>query len=357
MASIAFIGDCHIGFRHRFKAQRLLDYVSAFEEAVDSALKLKPDAIVFLGDLVHHSRPDPVSLRTALRKLMEAARQCHVIVCVGNHEIEGHLGTTYSPIYGDVNERIRVLTSENPKATLTFDGKTYGFLGFEFMRSRERAQETLKSLKGDADVNILCLHQAIERYLSPYEISLSSLREAAGGYDLIVCGHVHKHQRIEEVFDVTPAYYCGSTERVSFNEWENPTGFMLFEKDDFAHPKYISVKSAAMSYVREKLKGTPDAINRRIEEIIKADKAPLLKIELEAEIEGDEMDLRRDWSGYESARTILEVNVNSAREEAKIRLERLEINEGLIREYFQKTTPQNREVEEAALDLYRRYGT
>lgn len=322
-------------------------------------MRLNPDAIVFLGDLVHHSRPDPVSLRTALRKLMEAANRCQVIVSVGNHEIEGHLGTTYSPLYGDVHKRIHVLTSENPHVTLEFNGKRYGFHGFEYMRAPERAQETLKSLSAgcDAELNILCLHQAIERYLSPHEITLSALREAAPKYNLIMSGHVHKHQRIGEISDVTPAYYCGSTERISFNEAGNPTGFMFFANDDFANPRFINVKSAGMAYVREKVKGTPEAINRRIEEIIKANNAPLLKIDVEAEVEGDTMDLRRDWSGFQSERTILEVNVNSGGEGAMVEFEAIDISEGLIREYFQKTGCENKSLEEAAIDLFRRYGT
>ena len=118
MASIAFIGDCHLGYRHRFKTQRLRDYSQAFEEGVERVLQLKPDAIVFMGDLLHHHKPDPVSLRTVLGKLMEAASSCPVIVCIGNHEIEGHLGTSYPPIYGDVHEGIHVLSSENPHVIL-----------------------------------------------------------------------------------------------------------------------------------------------------------------------------------------------------------------------------------------------
>jgi DNA repair exonuclease SbcCD nuclease subunit len=358
MARIAFIGDCHLGYRHRSKAQRLLDFARAFEDAVDKAVALSPDVVVFLGDLVHHSKPDPVSLRTVLRKLMFVADRCPVVVCIGNHEIEGHLGTTYSPIYGDVHENIHVLSSESPHTVLELGGNRYGFHGFEFTRSRESAEEKLKgvTLEAKADVNILCLHQAVEGYLSPHELSLAALRQAAQSYDLIMLGHVHKHQRIGEVFDVAPAYYCGSTERVSFNEAENMTGFMFFSSDDFADPRFIESDSAPMAYSRFEFKGTPTELNLRIGDAIGGSDARLLKVEVQAELDGDYMDVRRDWEDNAPGRTIVEVVVAPRTHDAGVRLERAHLNEDLIREYFQKSGTLNGELEEMCVELFRRYG-
>jgi DNA repair exonuclease SbcCD nuclease subunit len=358
MANIAFIGDCHLGYRHRFKAQRLRDYARAFEEAVAKALRLKPDVVVFTGDLVHHPKPDPVSLRTVMRKLVEVADVCPVVVCIGNHEIEGHLGTTYSPIYNDIHEDINVLTSESPHVLLNIHRKTYGFHGFEYTRSRERAEEKLRSVsaKADGDVNILCLHQAIERYLSPHEISVAALREAAPNYDLIVSGHVHKHQPINEVFDTTPAFYCGSTERISFNESGNRNGFLLFE-GDYNKPRFVKVDSAGMSHIKEEFDGTPEEINRRLEELINGHRAPLLSIELTSDVSGDFMDVRRDWSTFEPGRTILEVNVVPKAGEVDVQLERVELSEDLIREYFAKSGNENRELMELCVQLFNEYGT
>jgi DNA repair exonuclease SbcCD nuclease subunit len=356
VASFAFIGDCHLGYRHRSKLQRLRDYAKAFEDAVDKALQLNPDAVVFLGDLVHHSKPDPVSLRTVLRKLISVAEMCPVVVCIGNHEIEGHLGTTYSQIYGDVHESIHVLSSENPHVKLNLRGRTYRFHGFEYTRSREMAEGNLRKVTSevDADVNILCIHQAVEKYLSPHEISLAVLREVAPKYDLIVSGHVHKHQPIREVFDVTPAYYCGSTERISFNEAGNPSGFMFFE-GDLRNPKYVGVSSAPMAYVRKDFSGTPAELNRMVEETIKKNHAALLKVDITAVLEGDVMDVRRDWSALEDGRTILEVTVTPKEGETAIQLERLVLSEELITEYFQKSGNTNKELEGLCIDLFRRH--
>jgi len=358
MACIAFIGDCHLGFRHRNKLQRLRDFAKAFEEAVEKAVALNPDVVVFLGDLVHHPKPDPVSLRTCLKRIMAVAKSRHVVMCIGNHEIEGHLGTTYSPLFGDVHPSIHVLTSENPSVKIGVGGRTYGFFGFEYTRARESAEEKLrKTARGaDADVNILCLHQAFEKYLSPHEVSLSCLREVAPSFDLIVSGHVHRHQAIREVSDVTPAFYCGSTERISFNEAGNRNGFLVFTDDRWADPRFVEVNSATMAYVREEFKGIPDELNRRLEEIVKGSEAKLLKVDVIADLSGDYMDVRRDWTAYEAGRTVLDVSVVPKFAGEDIRLERVELSEDLIREYFQKTGNTSKELENLCVELYRRYG-
>jgi DNA repair exonuclease SbcCD nuclease subunit len=358
MANIAFIGDCHLGYRHRFKLQRLRDYSFAFEDATEKALKLQPDVVVFLGDLVHHSRPDPVSLRTVLKRLISIAKVCPVIVCVGNHEIEGHLGTTYSPIYGDVHDNIHVLTSEAPRKVLDIDGVTVGFHGFEYVRSREAAESRLREVaKGaDSQLNILCMHQAIERYLSPYEISLSALRQVAPSFDLIVSGHVHKHQEITEVSDVTSAYYCGSTERISFNEAVNPTGFMFFKDNDWRNPRHVPVDSASMEYLRQEYHGAASDLNGLIERLIAKSQAKLLKIDIVAELSGDRMDVRRDWSGHEGARTILDINVVQDAKQSMLQLERIALSEELIKEYFEKTNNTDRQLQQLSIELFRKYG-
>lgn len=138
-----------MGYRHRFKQKRLLDYVRAFEEAVSHAMEYAPGVVVFGGDLVHHTRPDPVTMRRIFRILVKVADSTHIIVSIGNHEIEGHLGTTYSPIYSDLHPNIHVLTTENPHVSLNVDGRTIVFHGFEYLRSPARAEETLRKISDE----------------------------------------------------------------------------------------------------------------------------------------------------------------------------------------------------------------
>ena len=47
---LACVSDCHMGYRHRFKTQRLRDYEAAFNDAVGKAMESEPDVVLFLGD-------------------------------------------------------------------------------------------------------------------------------------------------------------------------------------------------------------------------------------------------------------------------------------------------------------------
>ena len=358
MVLLACISDCHLGYRHRFKTQRLLDYLSAFDEAVGKAMECNPDAVVFLGDLVHHSRPDPVTLRAVVKKLIQVAQKKPVVLCIGNHEIEGHLSTTYTPVYSDIHENIHVLCTETPHVILNLRRRKVGFHGFEFIRSRERAEEALEKVtaeKLEGDINILCLHQALEKYLSPHEISIRCLRDVAPKYDLILLGHVHKHQRIRELEDTTPAYYVGSTERVSFNEAENPTGIMLFD-GDFTNPKYVHVKSAPMKNIRLKADSQkPEEVASTIRQLIEENKkCKLLRIEVETKFSS--LELNHDYAEMSGGFTILDVVTAAKPLEGEIAFEKISLSEDLIREYFQNNGSKDKELEELCVQLYQKYG-
>jgi DNA repair exonuclease SbcCD nuclease subunit len=358
MPKLAFIGDSHLGYRHRFKLERLNDYLASFEEAVLKALSESPDVIVFLGDLFHHSRPDPVSLRAGIKCLLSAAEKTNVVVLVGNHEIEGHLGTTYAPIYSDLHERINVITSENPHIILDLGDKKYGFHGFEYMRDPESVKQALSEVSAElgGDVNILCLHQGIEGYVSPYELSLGLLRSVSERYDLIVSGHVHRNQIISEISDVVPAYYVGATERTSFNEYGNPTGFMVFDCDDFRNPRFVPVSSKPMEYVKKEFRGTPEQLNRFLEAILSKTDAKLLKVEVDAELEGDFLDVRRDFRECEKDMTLLEVNVYpKTKEHESLVMERTALNEEAIERYFEKTGNKSEKLKSLCIELFRKY--
>ncbi len=364
-SAIAAISDCHLGYRHRFSVERLRDYDAAFREAVEKAKSYEPGLWLFGGDLLHHSKPNPVSMRLVVQTLRELAQSAPVVVAIGNHEIEGHLGTTYATLYGDIHERIHVLSTEQPIKVVDVAGKRVNVLGFQFIRNRTVAEESLRDLSKGVErrqgaVNILFLHQAIERYLEPHEIGLPALREVAPRYDLVVSGHVHKHQEIREISDVTPAYYIGATERVSFNEAANPTGFMVFRDFDFRRPEYVPVSSAPMRAIKDDLgKKSPDEINAFIARSIEENKsAKLLQVNLTASVDGEFLDVRRDWKSAYPDFTVLDVNVTPAFAEKHVELEKPELNEDLIREYFEKTGRQGEEeLLAATLDLYERYGS
>ncbi len=358
MTTICCISDSHLGYRHRMKKQRLLDYENSFQGAISRAMELNPSLIIFGGDLVHHPRPEPKSLRTLIKNLIGIAEKIPVIICIGNHEIEGHLGTAYTPIFSDLHENIHVLSTDNPHITLDIGEKRVGVHGFQYLRSRRLAEEKLLEVSRfePNDYDILCLHQGIERYLNPFELSLRALREVAGKFNLILSGHVHKHQEIKELMDITPAYYIGSTERISFNEAGNSTGFIALR--EFSRVEFIPVRSARMESVKENLgMMKPEEVNRAIEEIIRERRGRIecLQIRIDVKVDGDYFDLRHDWS-QEQGFKILDVNVLPSAGEEFRSLERINISKDLIEDYFEKSGMHDRnDLREVCKGLYERY--
>jgi len=362
MSTLVALSDSHLGYRHKFKLQRLKDYASAFEEAVDGALSFNPDVVVFGGDLLHHTRPDPRSLKIVIQTLKKAAEKTQLVVCIGNHEIEGHLGTTYTPIYSEIHDNIHVLTTDEPHLGLKLGEQEAVFHGFQYIRNRELAEETLKKVTSeveDGPLNILCIHQAVEKYLGPPELSLRALREAASRYDLILCGHVHKHQKIAEVFDVCPAYYVGSTERISFNEHANPNGFMVFKDYDFNSPQFVTVNSAPMRQVSAELgRASPSEVNDRVAELIRKNgDVSLLQVNVDVEVAGDLVDVRHDWELQDSGFTVLDVRVNPRLAEKAVSIEKPTLSEDLIREYFDKSgMADQKDLLNVCVEMYQKYG-
>ncbi len=363
MTSICCISDCHLGYRHRLKLQRLRDYENAFNEAINKAIELNPDLLILGGDMFHHSRPDPKSMQILIKRLLKLADSVPIILCIGNHEIETHLGSAYTPIFSDIHKDIHVLTTENPHITLELDNKSIGIHGFQYIRNRRIAEETLEKISEEIsgnDYNILCMHQAIEHYLEPYEISIKALRQAASRYDLILLGHVHKYQPVREISDVTPAFYMGSTERISFNEWQNENGFLLFSNFKFQNPEFIPVKSARMGVIKENIgKKKPAEINAFIKEIIQENlDTNCLQISIDVEIEGDYFDICHDWDNRYKEFTILDVSVMPKISREIISLERLEIGEKIFDEYFEKMGLKDKEDLKGLCErLYEKYGT
>ncbi len=364
MKTICCVSDCHLGYMHRQKKERLEDYEKAFTEAVEKALKYEPCLIIFGGDLTEHTRPDPRSLKILIKTLMSAAEKAKVVVCVGNHEIEGNIRTAYTPMFSELHGNIHVLTADNPHVYLDVGDVKVGVHGFQFLRGKEAAEEALKKVSSEVrkassekEKNILCIHQAVEKYLNPFEVSIKALNEASGKYDLILVGHVHKHQRIGEIS--VPAYYIGSTERVSFNEAENPAGFLVFRDGVFDKPEYVEVTSSSMRRISRDLgTKTADEINQEIKKTIEENKdVKCLQITVEAEIAGDQFEIIHDWETRYPGYKVLSVNVVPRINNKAISIEKAEIDERLFDEYFgKKDLAARKDLKDLCLKFYEQYG-
>lgn len=69
------------------------------------------------------------------------------------------------------------------------------------------------------------------------------------------CGHIHKYQRISQPSDEAMAFYSGSTERTSFNEYDEEKGFILLDtaRDDQFVAEFIKIPTRPMKLVEFKV--------------------------------------------------------------------------------------------------------
>jgi len=100
----------------------------------------------------------------------------------------------------------------------------------------------------DTAVNILLSHITFDKadkgfqdLLMQHEPVLAA--EAIDGFDLVSLGHIHRPQRVGNVF------YCGSPERLSFNDEEIVPGFWIYEVDGGISSRFI--ETPARNYITE----------------------------------------------------------------------------------------------------------
>jgi hypothetical protein len=134
---------------------------------------------------------------------------------------------------------------------------------------------------------------------------------------------------------------------------------MVFEDYNFASPNFLEVESASMKKITCELgPKTPQEINAFVESKIREQEGTkLLQIEVKAEVLGDILDVRQDLSDVYPSYTLLDVNIVSPLSEKKITLERLEISQDTIREYFEKSGLVNQEeLLSTCVKLFEEYG-
>ncbi|HKN88922.1 MAG TPA: metallophosphoesterase, partial [Acidimicrobiia bacterium] len=107
MARVVALGDAHLGRQYYSRTtadganQREHDFEQAFEAAVDLALSLEPDVMLWLGDVFDHPRPGYRAFRVAQRAMGKVRAHGTPLVAIsGNHDTPRLPGTgsPYAPL-------------------------------------------------------------------------------------------------------------------------------------------------------------------------------------------------------------------------------------------------------------------
>ena len=220
---VVHLSDLHLGFRQYQRLtptginQREADVAAAFKRAVDHVIALRPDVVLFAGDVFHNVRPtNPAILHAFAQfsRLVAALPDSDIIMVAGNHDTPraaetGCILRLFSPL------GIHVIDGEPRR--LTFPERELSVLAVPDLSG------PVPALAPDpaARFNVLVLHGQVEGVLPKHattidragmEVSKEALGAARWSY--VALGHYHVHREI-----AASAYYSGSLEYTSPNAW------------------------------------------------------------------------------------------------------------------------------------------
>lgn len=240
---------------------RVMDFLNALDQIVDTAVEEKVDLVIFAGDAYKDRNPQPTFQRAWGERIMRLSQAgIPTVLLVGNHDV--------SPAAGRANTLHEFKTLQVPHIHMAGSIERLGpeQLGCpvqvitvpwvsrsQLMTREETAGKSLNDVLQLIEEKVtLAVQQLIEaadpalpliltahasvggaKYGSEravmlgHELVLSSTIIRDQRLDYVALGHIHKHQTVHEGHP--PAVYPGSIERIDFGEVKEQKGFVMAE--------------------------------------------------------------------------------------------------------------------------------
>jgi len=212
--------------------QRELDFYHAWQQVIESILKLQPDMVVHAGDLFHTPRPSNRAICVALEGIQQVSEAgIPWVIVSGNHETPRIRAT------GSIFESIALF--DNVFAAYSSEYQRFRIKDVDFhciphCSLTEELETALATVRVEASAaqNVLVTHGAWSggTYYGMGEFNEQRLPDIEGllgkRFDYIALGHYHRQVDVKD-----NASYSGSTERTSLNEHNNSCGFLLVDID------------------------------------------------------------------------------------------------------------------------------
>lgn len=247
--SILLFSDTHIGFDHAPNhkptkhRRRGPDFFDQFRKIVLQAILLKVDYVIHCGDVFEKQNVPAFLVDQTYAEFLKIANAgISLIIVPGNHE-----RSVLPPSLFLHHPNIHIFTSPS---TFLFSGMSVS--GFPYYRGDIRSlfpsyRRQMEAKVSKDDFNILCVHHAIDGVKAGQQFfefknrkDTLDINDLPGNFDLILSGHIHKHQIMKTANDANqtiPIIYSGSTERTMFDEIDEVKGYHTFviEKKNFKH--------------------------------------------------------------------------------------------------------------------------
>ncbi|HIP72999.1 MAG TPA: exonuclease SbcCD subunit D [Anaerolineae bacterium] len=268
MIKLLHFADAHIDIanygRHDPESAlpvRVMDFLGALDQIVDTAVTEKVDLVIFAGDAYKDRNPQPTFQREWGKRIMRLSQAgIPTLLLIGNHDISPAAGRAHTlqefntlavpDIY--VADRLKLWAPDElgvpvqviavpwiSRSRFVTREETAGMSTDEvYAFMEEQLQQRVGKLvkKADPDIPlILTAHASVQgaKYGSERAVMLGHEIILSGGMvndkklDYVALGHIHKHQLLSGEGIQPPIVYPGSIERIDFGEAHEKKGFVM----------------------------------------------------------------------------------------------------------------------------------
>ncbi|MCS7264346.1 MAG: exonuclease SbcCD subunit D [Armatimonadetes bacterium] len=278
---VLHFSDAHLGAEIHGKKDpqtgmhsQLKDFLRCMDFVVETAIEKQVDAVLFTGDAYHNRRPDPLSQREFIKRIIALSdKGISVLLLAGNHDLP--------PVFGeasalDIFEIVRIpgvifvrkpnvvnlMTRKGElqvvcipylprRALVTFEEERGldedGIQKLMARRFDDLVEKLVKNSQFSDAPTILAGHiwvqgaefagseKIMSAYLEPV-VPPSTLRNPKFAY--VALGHIHRHQAFDDFSP--PIVYAGSLGRLDFGEEKQPKGFVMVELEQTQRGQWIA---------------------------------------------------------------------------------------------------------------------
>lgn len=240
LISLLLFSDTHIGFDHppnnkvTKNRRRGFDFFDNFKLIIEKALELQVDYVIHCGDVFEKQNVPAFLVDQTYQEFLRLANAgIKVFIIPGNHE-RSVLPFSLFLNHSNIHVFDKAMTFSFPGISISGFPYFKGDIRTLFPSYKKNLDSNLKV----TDFNILCVHHAIDGVKAGYSNfefrnrkDTLNIKDLPGKFDLILSGHIHKHQimKATESGRTTPIIYSGSTERTMFDEMYEAKGYHTFE--------------------------------------------------------------------------------------------------------------------------------
>lgn len=220
------ITDSHLGNRQYGLLERFDDFARSLSYSINSCINLRPDFVIFTGDLFENAKPQAPELRQTVR-ILEKLKEAEIpfILSQGNHDVSYSRARRYG---GDILEfladldigvkyiqdEIYIVKRDEESLALILAINYYGKRTDRILSQLINKYKT--QLSSFREPKILMLHAFVQGMPGTTDVKIGTIKTT--NFNYVAVGHLHDRWE-------NPKHniYCpGATEHTSSSEWKLP---------------------------------------------------------------------------------------------------------------------------------------